>query len=121
MEVRNVQEARESQAKEEECQRRTLEAMKVEWDISHKIAVLKQANDSRTSHNKPIIPIEAPKEGICPIASGAPCKNYGPAKSLMIDPTSPLSPGLQTTPWPSRFKMPMLPVYNGETNRRSLP
>jgi hypothetical protein len=38
--------------------------------------------------------------------------------SQFVDPESPLSVGLQTTPWPSKFKPVSLPKYNGFRNSR---
>jgi hypothetical protein len=38
--------------------------------------------------------------------------------SQFVDPESPLSVGLQTTPWPSKFKPVSLPKYNGFKNSR---
>jgi hypothetical protein len=35
-----------------------------------------------------------------------------------VDPESPLSVGLQTAPWPSKFKPVSLPKYNGFGNSR---
>jgi hypothetical protein len=35
-----------------------------------------------------------------------------------VDPKSPLSIGLQTAPWPSKFKLVSLPKYNGFGNSR---
>jgi hypothetical protein len=35
-----------------------------------------------------------------------------------VDPESPLSIGLQTAPWPSKFKPVSLPKYNGLGNSR---
>jgi hypothetical protein len=38
--------------------------------------------------------------------------------SQSVDPESPLSIGLQTTPWPPKFKPVSLPKYNGFGNSR---
>jgi hypothetical protein len=38
--------------------------------------------------------------------------------SQFVDPESPLSIGLQTAPWPSKFKPVSLPKYNGFGNSR---
>jgi hypothetical protein len=42
----------------------------------------------------------------------------GYAISQFVDPDSPLSIGLQTTPWPLKFKPLSLPKYNGFRNSR---
>jgi hypothetical protein len=38
--------------------------------------------------------------------------------SQFVDPESPLSIGLQTAPWPPKFKLVSLPKYNGFGNSR---
>jgi hypothetical protein len=38
--------------------------------------------------------------------------------SQFADPDSPLSLGLQTAPWPPKFKLVSLPKYNGYGNFR---
>jgi hypothetical protein len=51
---------------------------------------------------------ETPKENIF----------AGNGISQFVDPESPLSVGLQTAPWPSKFKPVSLPKYNGFGNSR---
>jgi hypothetical protein len=49
-----------------------------------------------------------------------PEKNFftGNGISQFVDPESPLSIGLQTAPWPLKFKPVSLPKYNGFRNSR---
>jgi FtsZ-binding cell division protein ZapB len=53
----------------------------------------------------------------------SPHQNSGPARespkeNIFVDSESPLSIGLQTTPWPPKFKPASLPKYNGFGNSR---
>jgi hypothetical protein len=51
---------------------------------------------------------------------GTPKENFfaGNGSSQFVDPKSPLSIGLQTAPWPPKFKPVSLPKYNGFGNSR---
>jgi hypothetical protein len=51
---------------------------------------------------------------------GTPKENFfaGNEISQFVDPESPLSIGLQTAPWPPKFKLVSLPKYNGFGNSR---
>lgn len=49
---------------------------------------------------------------------GAPIMIYNAPTPRRVDHESPLSTGMQRSPWPEEFKMPTLEAYKGDTDPR---
>jgi hypothetical protein len=81
-------------------------------------AIQREINEMKEQENSSMWQ-ESPLQNSGPKRRTPKEKNFtGNRISQFVDPESPLSIGLQTAPWPPKFKPVSLPKYNGFRNSR---
>jgi hypothetical protein len=117
--IQQLQKDKEKFASQLQAKRKISEKLEQLNKAREQIEIIQREIDEMKEQENSSLWQESPHQNSGP-ARGPPKENFfaGNRISHFVDSESPLSIGLQTTPWPPKFKPVSLPKYNGFRNSR---
>jgi hypothetical protein len=117
--IQQLQKDKEKFASQLQAKRKISEKLEQLNKAKEQIEVIQREIDEMKEQENSSLWQESPHQNFGP-AREPPKENFfaGNGISHFVDSESPLSIGLQTTPWPPKFKPVSLPKYNGFGNSR---